>query len=127
MPAFATPDELAAEWRPLTTAERAAATSHLDTVAALIRSAFADHLGLSEVPADKLTAARSVSIDIVKTALATGMWPGHTSYSRTEGPRSKSGTLASPGGSLTLSEWHRDLLGLPVRPAPAWCFPRDDY
>ncbi len=131
MAAFATKDDVAAQWRTLTTAEGAAAESHLDSVAALIRGEFTDRLGLDDVPADKLPAAKTVSIEIVKTALLTGRWPGHTSYNigRTEGPRAKtdSGTLASPGGSLELSDWQRTLLGLPVNPAPRWSFPKGDY
>ncbi|WP_019204579.1 Gp19/Gp15/Gp42 family protein [Tsukamurella sp. 1534] len=127
MAAFATVDELAAAWRPLTTAERVAAESHLDSVAALIRAQFSTRLGLDDVPEDRLAAAKAVSIEIVKTAIATGMWPGHTQYGRTLGARSKSGTLAVPGGTLALTEWQQQLLGLPVNPAPQWNFPEGDY
>jgi hypothetical protein len=124
---FADVDELAAAWRPLTTAERVAAGSNLDAVAALIRREFSDRLGLDDVPADRMDVAKSVSIEIVKTAIATGMWPGHTQYGRTEGPRSKSGTLAAPGGTLALTDWQRQQLGLPVNPAPRYNFPRNDW
>lgn len=127
MAAFATADELAAQWRTLTTAERVAATSHLDTVAALIRAEFNDRLGLDDVPADRLDAAKSVSIEVVKTAIATGMWPGHTQYGRAEGPRNKSGTLSAPGGALMLTDWQRTQLGLPVNALPRWNFPVGDY
>lgn len=129
--AFATKGDVANQWRTLTAAEGAAADSHLESVAVLIRSEFHDALGLSDVPDDKLPAAKTVSIEIVKTALSTGRWPGHISYSitRTEGPRSKAdaGTFAKPGGSLELSDWHRSLLGLPVGAQPVWSFPKDDY
>ena len=86
-----------------------------------------ERAGLDDVPDDRLGVARTVSIEIVKTALSTGMWPGHTQYGRTEGPRTKSGTLASPGGSLALTDWQRQLLGLPINPAPRWNFPVGDY
>ena len=129
--AFATKDDVANQWRALSAAEGAAAESHLDSVAVLIRTAFLDDLGLGDVPDDKVAAAKTVSIEIVKTALSTGRWPGHISYSttRTEGPRSKAdaGTFAKPGGSLELSDWHRTLLGLPVGAQPVWSFPTGDY
>lgn len=127
MAAFATVDELVAAWRPLTAAERAAAGSQLDSVAALIRADFQSRLGLDDVPDDRLDAAKAVSIEIVKTALTTGQWSGHTAYGRTVGARSKSGTLSAPGGSLMLTDWQRQLLGLPVNPAPQWNFPEGDY
>lgn len=125
--AFATPAQLAVQWRTLTAAESEAAASHFDTVASLIRTEFRERAGLADVPDDRLGVARTVSIEIVKTALSTGMWPGHTQYGRTEGPRIKSGTLASPGGSLALTDWQRQLLGLPINPAPRWNFPVGDY
>lgn len=127
MAAFATVDELVAFWRPLTAAERVAAGSYLDLVAAHLRAQFKDRLGLDAVPADRLDAAKTISMEIVKTALATGQWPGHTAYGRTVGARSKSGTLEAPGGSLMLTDWQRQLLGLPVNPAPQWNFPEGDY
>ena len=125
--AFAEVTELEAQWRTLSATERVAAASQLDTVAALILAEFKDRLDLDEVPQDRQAAAKSVSIDVVKTALATAFVPGHTVYGRTEGPRAKSGTLAAPGGTLTLTDWHREQLGLPVNPAPAWHFPVGDY
>ena len=125
--AFATVDQLAAEWRTLTTAEQTAAASQLDAVAALIRREFQDRLGLSDVPPDRTTVAKEVSIEIVKVAIATGMWPGHTQYGRAEGPRNKSGLLAVPGGTLALTDYQRHLLGLPVQPVPVYNFPRNDW
>ncbi|AXC38090.1 head-to-tail connector complex protein [Gordonia phage Mulch] len=125
--AFAESGDVAAVWRALTTTEGAAADSHLESVAALIRAEFAERLDLDDVPAGKLGAAKTVSVDVVKTALETGNWPGHLSYGRNEGPRGKSGTLAVAGGSLELLDWHRRLLGLPVNVAPRWNFPRGDY
>lgn len=127
MAAFATVTELEAQWRTLSTTESAAATSYLDTAAALIRAEFKDKLGLDDVPEDRLSAAKSVSLDVVKTALSTSAYAGHLVYARTEGPRAKSGTFAAPGGTLTLTDWHREQLGLPVNPAPSWHFPIGDY
>lgn len=126
MAAFASADDLAAVWRPLSGAERTAAESYLDAAAALIRDAYKAAHG-TELPADREEAAAAVSLDMVKTAIATGAYVGHLAYGRTEGPRSKSGTLAAAGGSLALLAWHRELLGLPVTPEPRYYFPRNDY
>ena len=127
MDAFATADDVAAAWRPLTAAESVAAGYQLSTVAALIRGEFLNRLGLQDVPPDRLDIAKGVSIDIVKVAIATGMWPGHTQYGRAEGPRNKSGLLAAPGGTLALTDYQRRALGLPVHPTPVGNFPRNDY
>lgn len=127
MAAFATVDELADAWRPLTDAEKVAAGLNLSSVASLIRREFKERLGLDEIPVDRLDTAKSVSIEIVKVAIDTGKWPGHIEYGRTEGPRSKTGTLAAPGGTLALNDWQREQLGVPVNAAPAWNFPVGDY
>jgi hypothetical protein len=127
MSAFATPDDVANKWRTLTDKERSAAESDLDRVAALIRGEFRDRLGLEDVPDDRVPAAKAVSIDVVKTALATAFVSGHISYGRTEGPRSKSGTLAVPGGSIALSDWHRVQLGLPRGGRARGHFPIGNY
>ena len=50
--AFATPAQLAAQWRTLTAAESEAAASHFDTVASLIRTEFRERAGLDDVPDD---------------------------------------------------------------------------
>lgn len=127
MSAFATSGELTAQWRTLSTAESAAVDSYLESAAVLIRDAFELAYGTRDVPADRLPAAKTVSLDIAKTALTTSIWAGHLVYGRTEGPRAKSGTLAAAGGSLTLLPWHRELLGLPVNPEPRYNFPVGDY
>jgi hypothetical protein len=125
--AFALVGDVADSWRPLTDAERVAAESQLDSVAALIRGEFLSRLALNDVPPDRVSIAKEVSIEIVKTAIATGMWPGHTQYGRTEGHRVKSGILAAPGGTLALTDYQRRQLGLPVHPAPVSNFPRGDW
>lgn len=127
MTAFATVADVAAAWRPLTAAEQVATASQLDSVAALIRGEFLARLALDDVPPDRVGIAKEVSIEIVKVAIATGLWPGHTQYGRTEGHRVKSGLLAVPGGTLALTDYQRRQLGLPVHPVPVSNFPRDDW
>ena len=127
MAAFAEVTDVAAGWRTLTAAEQVDAQSKLDSVAAIIRGEFQARLGLDDVPDNQLASAKEVSIEIVKTAISTGIYPGHTQYGRTEGHRVKSGTLAAPGGTLALTDAHRRQLGLPVQPSPKYNFPRGDW
>lgn len=122
---FVTVDDFAAAWRPLSGAERTTATRLLADAARWIREQYQRHFG--EPIADDHPGAVSVSIDVVKTAMETGKYAGHTSYSRTEGPRARAGTLSAPGGSLAFTDWHKELLGISTRVMPVGNFPRDDY
>lgn len=110
--AFATPEDLR---RPLTSAERDIAEQLLGAAARWIRR---NKPGIAPDDPD----ARTVSIDVVSTAIATRAYVGHVSYTRTVGPRTKSGTLADPGGALTFSDWHRELLGISIHPQPRYHF-----
>ncbi|WP_336793010.1 hypothetical protein [Gordonia malaquae] len=111
-PAFLTVQQLESQWRGLTTAEKTLAESLLDSAGVAIREAYREARGVDID--DAHPAAVTVSFDMVRTAISTGAYAGHTAYSRTEGPRAKGGTLIAPGGSLELTDWHRKQLGLPI-------------
>ncbi|MGI5222176.1 hypothetical protein [Nocardia sp. CA-290969] len=111
-PPFAEPDDLG---RPLTGPEREIAEQLLAAAASWIRSR------LPDIAVDDPN-ARTVSIDVVSTAMATRAYAGHISYTRTTGPRTKSGTLTNPGGALVFDDWHKELLGISIHPAPVYYF-----
>ncbi|AMS02929.1 head-to-tail adaptor [Gordonia phage MagicMan] len=117
---FVTVTELAASWRALTTQEQTYATDLLNAAAEKIRAeyrkAFAAEIEQSN------PAARTVSIDMVKTAIQTGAYVGHIQYGRIEGQRQKSGRLLNPGGALVLTDYHREQLGIPTRALAQACF-----
>ena len=122
---FVSVADFTAAWRPLSGSETVTAERLLADAARWIREHYRRHHG-EPIPDDH-PGAVSVSIDAVKTAMETGKYAGHVSYSRTEGPRAKSGTLAAPGGALVFTDWHKQLLGIPTRVMPVANFPRDDY
>jgi hypothetical protein len=114
--AFLTTAQFESGWRPLSARERAAADALLAAAGQWIRDEYRKVHG-TEI-ADDNPNAILVSRNVVQTAITTGAYVGHISYSRTEGPRSKSGTFANPGGALVFSDWHKTLLGFPVRAMP---------
>lgn len=131
MASFATPDEVAELLLPrvLTAADKKRAQFYLDAVASKIRRL---KPGIAPDDAD----ARTVSIDIVMHAVAVPMdLSGHTAYSKTVGPRSKSGSIDPTRiGKMDWLDWHYDLLaggGEAATPgAPAYYFgdgPCDDF
>ena len=73
-------------------------------------------------------AARTVSIAVVRNALAAGDHIGHTSYQRTVGARTKAGSLADPSGALVWLPWMLEQLGIDEDSAgsaagrPSWRF-----
>ena len=114
--AFLTSAELAAAWRPLSASEISLADRLLASVGQQIRDRYLSVRGLAI--ADDDPTAIAISIDVVKTAMSTSAYLGHLSYQRVEGPRSKTGTLANPGGSLVITDWHWLQLGLPSTAMP---------
>lgn len=117
---FISVDDFAAGWRPLSDAEEIDAQRLLDSAAAWIREQYEK---FHHAPiADDHPGAISVSIDAVRNAMETGKYAGHLAYGRGEGPRSKSGTFAAPGGSLVFTDWHKEQLGIPTRPRPSFSF-----
>lgn len=108
MAAFATMDEVQASFpRTLTTPERNRGKYLLDAIAVRIRGRKKDISATSD-------AAKGVSVDLVVHALAVPLdLVGHTAYSRTVGPRSKSGSLdPARVGKLIWEDWHYELLEL---------------
>ncbi|AXH45774.1 head-to-tail connector complex protein [Gordonia phage GEazy] len=118
--AFVTITELVNVWRPLTTAERAHAVQLLEAAGAKIREEYRTAHGV-DIAGDS-PAARTVSIEMVRTAIQTGAYIGHIQYTRIEGQRQKSGTLVNPGGALVLTDYHRTQLGLPISAGPSYHF-----
>ena len=82
---------------------------------------------LPDLPYEDQT-ARTVTIAVVRNALAAGDHLGHTSYQRTVGARTKAGSLADPSGALVWLPWMLDQLGIDEDAAsnagrrPAWRF-----
>lgn len=108
-------------WRSLSTTEQNWAAQLLDAAGAWITDRVED----PDAVADR---AAFVSIDVVRNALAPGSNTGLSSFSKTIGPWSKSGTLVNPQGLLTFTEFHRDLLGIVAEGSqPLFNFPEDDY
>lgn len=112
---FAEVSELTEMFRPLTGREEAWADLLLQAAAVWIKE---QRPGI----ADDSLPAKVVSLDVVRTALETGKYTGHVSYSRTVGATAKSGTLAAAAGSLTWTDWHKEQLGISVRATPVGYF-----
>lgn len=121
---FATHQDLASYWRPLSLTEQERATNLLGYAAMFIRQ---EVPGIDELIAANpslIVAARYVSVDMVSTAMAIS--PNHhgkVSYSEAKGPFNQSATFdAGRFGTLELSAQHRKLLGLNDN-TPVWQFP----
>lgn len=123
--AFLTVEQFESQWRPLSAIEKSSAEALLAAAGQWIRDEYLRVRGT--VIEDDNPNAILVSTSVVQTAISTGAYVGHISYSRTEGPRSKSGTLANPGGALVFSDWHKTLLGFPVNTQPSWRFDTNGY
>lgn len=102
-------------WRPLSAAEKLDAVSKIGAVTRWIRRR--NH-GIADDDAD----AKYVVVDVVRFALATGKHVGQTSFSRTVGGVTRSGTFVDPGGSMVITDFHRELLGISKSAAPSWNF-----
>lgn len=106
--AYASVEDLAARWRPLSTEEEARATVLLDDAAVKIDAVSA----VSDPATDQELAARKiVSCEMVKRAMAASGGVGITSVQETMGPFSTSQQFANPAGDLYLSKADRKLLG----------------
>lgn len=112
---FATSDEIEQNWRPLTTTEKSWATLLLGAAERWIR-------GKAPGIADGDPAAKIVSIAVVRNALQPGDHAGYSSFSKTLGPRSKSGTLANPDAALTWLPWMKEQLGISAAAQPRATF-----
>ena len=118
--AFVTVSELMTSWRTLTPAEQIYAGQLLEAAGQKIREEYRDAHGVEIDEAHP--AARTVSIELVRAAIATGAYVGHIQYARIEGPRQKSGTLKNPGGALVFTDYHREQLGIPITAGPVYYF-----
>lgn len=114
---FATVDDLAALWRPMTAAETARAEALLPIVSSSLR-AEANKVGrdldrmLQQDPA-LVEVARSVTVDVVARALMTGTdQEPMTQYSQAAGGYSVSGSFLVPGGGLFIKRSELARLGL---------------
>lgn len=118
---FATVDDVGAGWRALSEQDRINVRLLLDAAAMWIRNRVPDI-------ADDHPGARFVSIDVVRSAMEAGANRGMSSFSKTIGPWSKSGTLINPSGALTFTVMHRELLGIAGGVGePLFNFPVGDY
>jgi hypothetical protein len=111
--AYATPDDVAARWRTLTTDEWARAETLLDDAASLIRAEVPDvdtRLADLEDPLDA-GIPRLVSCAMVRRAMVAGDMSGVTSQSETVGSFTQQIAWANPSGDLYLTRKERTLLG----------------
>jgi len=118
--AFAIPDDITFRGRPLPTWQQVDAQMMLDAAASWIRERKPDI-----APDDPN--AKLVSIQVVKAALASEQYLGLSSFSKTTGEVSRSGTLTNPGELLRFTDFHKELLGIPFRAGPVWSFTVGDY
>lgn len=112
---FAQETDIANGWRPLTAAEKVDAVSKIAAVSHWIQDRKPD-LGADN------SNAKFVVVEVVRQALKNAKHAGHSSYSRTVGGVTTSGTLIDPGGSLVITDFHRELLRIPKTAAPSWNF-----
>lgn len=121
--AFATPDELAAQWGPLDSIQQARSTALLDMAERMLRK----HVDFSGAQAgdDLLEIAKQVSIDMVIDALIPGQHRGKSSYSLAAGSFQESATLLNPSATLVFTKDQRALFDLPGGASPRWYFGDD--
>lgn len=138
MTAFATHADLAARWRPLSTAEQAQATVLLGDASAIVRA---------EIPTvDARILAATLDADLVKMVvcgmvkramIAADIGDGVSAQQQTAGPFAQSQTFLNPMGNLYLTKQDRRILGDTAMPfmidtapadsgagfvAPSWWF-----
>ncbi|MGR6579271.1 hypothetical protein ACT89R_01700 [Rhodococcus qingshengii] len=108
--AFATPDEVAGQWRPLNAVQQTRATALLDMAAIILRR----HVPLDGLPYgdENLEIAKQVSIDMVIDALIPGEHRGKSSFSLGVGAEVESATLLNPSAKITFTADQRSLFGL---------------
>lgn len=110
---FATPEDLAARWRPLTTEEQAVALVLLEDASARIRVEFPDVDARIAADPQGLDPAvpRMIVCAMVKRAMLAGTDQAvAASIQQTAGPYSQSTTFANPTGDLYLTSGERRML-----------------
>lgn len=115
MTAFASSNELAEEWRPLSTMEHSKATKLLAAASSIIRSKRPE---LADDDAD----AKTVVLDVVRGAMEHHGARGLSTFSKTVGPRTQAGSLVNATGDLQWLRWHCDLLGISFGTMPLGSF-----
>jgi hypothetical protein len=106
--ALATADEVARGWLTLSDDRRADAELLIAAAEAWIR----DPARRPDIDDDDPIGKRVV-IEVVRSALSVpAEFTGHTSYSKTVGPWSRSGTVPTPAGVLVFTEQHEQMLGV---------------
>ncbi|MFI5434488.1 hypothetical protein ACHMZP_21740 [Rhodococcus baikonurensis] len=118
--AFATYTDIEKAWRPLSTTEQDWAGQLLDAAARWIYR----NTTITDPQDDD---GKLVSIAVVKGALIAGEHAGHLSYSKTLGPRTRSGTLTNPDAALVWADWMKEQLGIPIHPEPSYYFGDGDF
>lgn len=112
MPAFATIDDVEADWRSLSTEEKQRAEHLLNRATTIMVAEFP---GLRErIAAERIDPdlASLVCADMVKQAMLGPIdQPAATSIQQANGPFNKSVTLAQQIGSLYVTKKHRRWLG----------------
>lgn len=103
---YATPDDLAARWHPLTDAERTKAQALLEDASDFIRTQVGD---VSGIPAATL---KRVACAVVKRAMVSDAMAGATSHSETVGPVSESFGYSHPAGGMWLTDEDKQALGI---------------
>lgn len=117
---YATVDDLAALWKPLTTAEREMAGQILPLISAEIRSKARecgksfDAMIAADESGDLAQLAKSVSCDVCRRYMqdVTADGPAMTQMSQAAGGYTVSGTFLVPGGGLFLKKSEMARLGL---------------
>lgn len=110
---FATPDDLAARWRPLESDERAMAEVLLEDASARVRVEFPDvDARIAAVPQELDPAVpRMIVCAMVKRAMLAPSDQGvAASVQQSAGPYSQSTTFANPNGDLYLTSGERRML-----------------
>lgn len=111
---FATPDDLAARWHPLTVDEKKQAEALLADASDLIRSQCPGWKDASEAT------LRRICCQVVKTAMAGQAGAGITQQTGTVGPFSESYSYANPAGELYLTRAQKHDLGANRQTCTSW-------
>ena len=114
---YATLEDLARLWRPLSPQERQRAEGLLETVCASLRTEAAkvgkDLDALAAEDPDLAAVAKSVTVDVVARALMTSTdQDPMTQFSQGAGGYTASGTFLVPGGGLFIKKSELARLGL---------------
>lgn len=107
-------------FRTLSDPESEVAGAYLEVVSDWIR----DH---KPGVADDDIAAQLVTFEVTREALLYGEFEPLGSFSKTVGPRSKSGTFDRTSVEKLVTDRHRRMLGIALRAGPAYNFPACDY